>query len=71
MMPANLEPIKIGIGKYSCPVCPKFFGQSYHARRHILTHTGEKPFSCSYCEFATNQNCVLKKHCERYHNVFI
>ena len=30
--------------------------------RHMLIHTGEKPFPCDSCELAFNQNAILKVH---------
>ena len=35
---------------------------------HTLIYvTGEKPYKCTYCEYATAQNSTLKIHLKRHH----
>ncbi|XP_063218326.1 ras-responsive element-binding protein 1-like [Bacillus rossius redtenbacheri] len=53
--------------RVSCPYCSRKFPWSSSLRRHVLTHTGQKPFKCPHCPllFTTKSNCdrhLLRKH---------
>ncbi|KAG8513049.1 Ras-responsive element-binding protein 1 [Galemys pyrenaicus] len=53
--------------KITCPHCPRAFPWASSLQRHLLTHTGQKPFPCQTCDaiFSTKSNCErhqLRKH---------
>ncbi|XP_042224573.1 longitudinals lacking protein, isoforms H/M/V-like isoform X16 [Homarus americanus] len=57
--------------RHLCPYCGKGFQSPKDLRRHVLTHTGEKPFLCPYCGHRANQKSNLKSHMLCVHNTDI
>ncbi|CAH1269444.1 RREB1 [Branchiostoma lanceolatum] len=54
--------------RVSCPHCPRTFPWESSLRRHLLTHTGQKPYKCPKCpmKFSTKSN--RERHLLRKHN---
>lgn len=53
--------------KYNCHLCSKVFGWSTDLKRHILVHTGERPFKCPKCSACFTRNFLLQKHKSKIH----
>ena len=49
-------------GKHSCDVCTKKSTRSDSFKRHMLNHTGERPFSCKVCNKKFRWPTNLKDH---------
>ncbi|XP_071957365.1 uncharacterized protein [Antedon mediterranea] len=57
------------VKKLSCPYCPRMFPWISSLRRHLLVHSGLKPYQCCTCTatFSTKSNC--ERHMVRKHNI--
>ncbi|RXG52062.1 Zinc finger protein Xfin [Armadillidium vulgare] len=53
---------RVGGYRHYCQICGKGFDQPYNLQRHIRTHTGERPFPCSFCQYAASERSHLKSH---------
>lgn len=51
-----------------CPICPYTSPKLSHIKRHMLSHTGEKPFACHLCTHRCNDKGNLHKHITSHNN---
>ncbi|XP_044308903.1 zinc finger and SCAN domain-containing protein 2-like isoform X2 [Varanus komodoensis] len=51
-----------GVGRSVCPVCSKGFTRKSSLNRHLIIHTGEKPYKCSNCGKSFNRKTNLIAH---------
>ena len=66
------DPIKLGKGLFACPFCNQTMPHLASMKRHIMTHTGEKPFSCEFCDYSCIQKTALNSHILKNHwNTYI
>ncbi|CAG5928759.1 unnamed protein product [Menidia menidia] len=47
---------------YACPTCGKVFSQNQGLKRHLVVHSGKRPFKCFICGRGFTQSGNLKTH---------
>ena len=52
--------------RFPCSYCDKTFSQN-NLKTHERIHTGDKPFSCSHCNYNSSDLGSLRRH-ERIHS---
>lgn len=49
-------------GKWPCEHCNKRYLHAKHLKRHLLRHTGTRPYSCGLCRETFSRSDILKRH---------
>ncbi|XP_042880675.1 longitudinals lacking protein, isoforms H/M/V-like isoform X7 [Penaeus japonicus] len=52
--------------RFGCPYCGHMSRDSYDLKKHIRTHTGERPYACPHCSFRTKDCSTLRDHCRTH-----
>lgn len=50
-----------------CPVCRKEFRSPSHCKRHLLTHTKQRPWKCHICGKSFTRDDNLRQHIRKKH----
>ncbi|KAL8703625.1 MAG: hypothetical protein Q9201_003195 [Fulgogasparrea decipioides] len=58
-------PVKDAEGKFPCEHCNKNYLHAKHLKRHLLRHTGVRPYSCGLCEDTFSRSDILKRHFQK------
>lgn len=66
---AHLEPTDADMGarRHQCGVCGRGFRLANDLRRHVRTHTGEKPYLCPHCPYRASQKQSVNRHVRTVH----
>jgi hypothetical protein len=58
-------PQKDADGKFPCPHCTKTYLHAKHLKRHLLRHTGDRPYMCFLCHDTFSRSDILKRHFQK------
>ncbi|KAK9388226.1 hypothetical protein V1515DRAFT_598129 [Lipomyces mesembrius] len=62
---AGVAPTKNAAGKFQCAQCSRSYLHAKHLKRHMLRHTGDRPYKCSLCSDSFCRSDILKRHYEK------
>ncbi|KAB7503531.1 Zinc finger protein [Armadillidium nasatum] len=48
--------------RFSCQICSYSSKEKANLKRHMMTHTGEKPFKCPICDYRSVAYHTIKRH---------
>ena len=52
---------------FICKYCGKIFDRIGHCQNHEVTHTGELPYECDFCDRKFSMRCNKKRHIDEMH----
>ncbi|XP_070775197.1 zinc finger and BTB domain-containing protein 41 [Enoplosus armatus] len=52
---------------WKCAICLKTFTRRPHLQEHMILHTQDRPFKCSFCDEYFKSRFARLKHQEKYH----
>ncbi|XP_030257455.1 zinc finger and BTB domain-containing protein 41 [Sparus aurata] len=52
---------------WKCAICLKTFSRRPHLQEHMILHTQDRPFKCSFCDEYFKSRFARLKHQEKYH----
>ncbi|XP_018336425.1 gastrula zinc finger protein XlCGF57.1-like [Agrilus planipennis] len=55
--------------KFTCDYCSKAFAARDKLRRHMCSHTRERPYACHICEERFTDKSYVKQHLKSVHNL--
>ncbi|GFT27003.1 zinc finger protein 99 [Trichonephila clavipes] len=56
------DDVKYDAKSLYCTICDKHFNQSSSLKRHMVSHSGERPFDCEQCDKSFKTKAALKRH---------
>ncbi|CUS08587.1 unnamed protein product [Tuber aestivum] len=62
---SQITPVKDQDGKFPCLHCPKTYLHAKHLKRHLLRHTGDRPYQCVLCKDTFSRSDILKRHFQK------
>ncbi|CAH0549338.1 unnamed protein product [Brassicogethes aeneus] len=58
---------EVKVTKFICHICPKSYTENNKLEKHIRTHTGERPFSCTQCNKTFIDKSYVRQHVKIAH----
>lgn len=55
--------------RVGCPLCPRAFPWVSSLKRHLVTHTGQKPYRCPRCALTFSTKSNRERHLYRKHGI--
>ncbi|KAI5807859.1 hypothetical protein DFH27DRAFT_478669 [Peziza echinospora] len=59
------QAVKDANGKFPCSSCHKTYLHLKHLKRHLLRHSGDRPYQCVLCKDTFSRSDILKRHFQK------